>query len=94
MPELLRLKGKALLSTPGSSVADAETCLRRSLALSQTQGALGWELRAAIDLAALQADEGRPEEARALLQPVLDRFEQSDNSSDLKAANQLMEALG
>ena len=94
MPELLRLKGKVLLSTPGSSVADAETCLRRSLALSQTQGALGWELRAAIDLAALQADEGRPEEARALLQPVLDRFEQSDNSSDLKAANQLMEALG
>jgi len=93
MPELLRLKGKALLSASRSGVTDAETYFRRSLDLSHSQGALGWQLRAAIDLAALQADEGRPEDARRLLRPVLDQFEQGDDSADLKSGKQLLETL-
>jgi predicted ATPase len=74
-------------------VDEAQTYLRRSLELSRRQGAAGWELRAAIDLAALWADEGRTEEARGLLQPVLARFLESDDSADLKVARRLLASL-
>lgn len=39
MPELLRLKGSLLLSTPRPDVAEAELCFERSLELSRYQGA-------------------------------------------------------
>ena len=93
MPELLRLKGKALLSAPGAHVDEAQTYFRRSLEVGRRQGAAGWELRAAIDLAALWTDEGRTEEARGLLQPMLARFLESDDSADLKVARRLLATL-
>jgi len=93
LPELLRLKGKALVSAPGARVDEAQDYLRRSLELSRQQGATGWELRAAVDLTALWADEGRTEEAQALLHPVLDRFPESDDTADLKVARRLLASL-
>ena len=62
MPELLRVKGGLLLSMPQPSVDDAEMCFMQSLELSRRQGARAWELRTAIDLAALLADQGRSDE--------------------------------
>ena len=44
----------------------------QSLDLSRRQGARAWELRTAIDLAALLAAQRRRERARAILQPVFD----------------------
>jgi predicted ATPase len=93
MPELLRLKGKALLSAPKPD-GDAETYYQRSLALSRRQGAMSWELRTSIDLAALKADQGRPEDARALLKPIFSRFLEGSDTADLKAARDLLATLG
>ena len=94
MPELLRVKGSLLRSMPQPSVDDAEKCFMQSLELSRRQGARAWELRTAIDLAALLADQGRPERARALLQPVFEQFVEGSDTADLKAAERLLATLG
>jgi hypothetical protein len=94
MPELLRLKGSLLLSMPDPSVDDAEMVFVRSLELSRRQGARAWELRTAIDLAALLAARGQSERARALLQPVFGQFVEGSETADLKAAERLLATLG
>ena len=93
MPEALRVRGRALLLLPKSSVDDAETWFARSLELSCRQGARAWELRTAIDLAALLADRGRPDYACRLLQPIFERFVEGLETGDLKAANRLLVEL-
>lgn len=94
LPELLRLKGVLLLSMPEPSRSDAETYFERSLELSRRQGARAWELRTAINLAELWADEGRSQSARTLLEPVFSRFIEGLHTADLKAAERLLAALG
>lgn len=93
-PELLRVKGGLLLSMPEPSGDEAETCFTQSLELSRHQGARAWELRTAVDLAALWADQGRTESARALLRPVFETFEEGSDTADLKAAERLLATLG
>jgi predicted ATPase/DNA-binding winged helix-turn-helix (wHTH) protein len=93
-PELLRVKGGLLLSMPEPSGNEAETCFTQSLQLSRRQGARAWELRTAVDLAALWADQGRTESARALLRPVFETFEEGSDTADLKAAERLLATLG
>jgi predicted ATPase/DNA-binding winged helix-turn-helix (wHTH) protein len=94
MPEALRVRGCALLFMPKSRVDDAETWFVRSLELSRRQGARAWELRAAIDLAALFAGQGRPDNARRLLQPLFEQFVEGLETTDLKAASRLLAQLG
>jgi hypothetical protein len=74
MPELLRVKAGLLLSMPQPSVEGAEMYLMQSLELSRRQDARAWELRAGVALAALWAAQGRPERAKALLQPIFEQF--------------------
>jgi predicted ATPase/DNA-binding winged helix-turn-helix (wHTH) protein len=93
MPEALRVRGCALLLMPKSRVSDAETWFMRSLELSRRQGARAWELRTGIDLAALLADQGRPDNASRLLQPMVERFVEGLETADLKAANRLLTSL-
>jgi predicted ATPase len=66
----------------------------QSLELSRRQGARAWELRTAVDLAALWADQGLAESARALLRPVFETFEEGSNTADLEAAEHLLTTLG
>ena len=94
MPELLRVKGGLLRSMQQPSIDGAEAHLSKSLDLSRNQGALGWELRAAIDLAALLAEQGKPENGRAVLQPVFERFAEGVDTADLTAARSLLSTLG
>jgi hypothetical protein len=91
MPEALRVKGCVLLLMPESGVDDAEACFMQSFELSRRQGARAWELRTAIDLAALLADQGRPDNARALLRPIFE--ERGLDTADLKAAKSLLADL-
>jgi predicted ATPase len=93
MPELLRMKGALLLSTPNPSGDAAEACFTQSLELSRRQGALAWELRTAVDLAALLASRGQADSARTLLQPVLERFMDSQKTTDVTAAERLLATL-
>jgi predicted ATPase len=92
--ELLRIKGELLLleGAPGAAAA-AEDLFRRALDWARRQGALFWELRAATSLAHLWRDQGRPADAVALLQPVYDRFTEGFDTTDLKAARALLDAL-
>jgi predicted ATPase/DNA-binding winged helix-turn-helix (wHTH) protein len=94
MPELLRVKGGLLLSMPRPGVEDAEKCFMRSLELSRRQGARAWELRTAVDLATLLADQGRRENGRALLRPVFEQFMEGWDTADLKAAERVLSNLG
>jgi predicted ATPase len=94
MPELLRVKGCLLLSMPQPRGVDAEACFMQSLELSRRQGARAWELRTAIDLAALLAGRGQSGRARALLQPVVEQFTEGLDTADLKAAERLLVSLG
>jgi predicted ATPase len=92
--ELLRIKGDLLLlqGAPGAAAA-AEDHFRQALDWARRQGALSWELRAATSLAGLRRDQGRPAEAMALLQPVYGRFTEGFDTTDLKAAKALLDAL-
>jgi hypothetical protein len=92
MPELLRVKGGLFLSM-GRASGDSEICFVRSLELSRRQGARAWELRTAIDLAALWAMHGRSADARALLRPVFEQFGEGWDTADLKAAERLLATL-
>jgi predicted ATPase len=94
MPELLRVKGNALLSLPKSASGEAERCFRNSLEWSHRQGALAWELRTAVDLAKLPAKRKRNGDARSLLQSVVERFEQGSETADLRIARELLRFSG
>jgi predicted ATPase/DNA-binding winged helix-turn-helix (wHTH) protein len=94
MPELLRVKGNLLLATPRPMDSDAKMCFTQSLEWSQRQAALAWELRTAVDLAALLAAQGQLENARALLLPVFMQFMEGSETADLKAAERLLATLG
>jgi predicted ATPase/DNA-binding winged helix-turn-helix (wHTH) protein len=93
MPELLRVKGCLLASTPRPSVDDAEMHFMQSLELSRRQGARAWELRTAIDLASLLAGQGQPDIARGLLAPLFEQFVEGSDTADLKVAERLLATL-
>lgn len=94
LPELLRVKGGLLLSTSSANADEAERTFVRSIELSRRQGARSWELRTAIDLAGLLADQGRREGSRALLRPVFEQFAEGLDTADLKAAERRLATLG
>jgi predicted ATPase/DNA-binding winged helix-turn-helix (wHTH) protein len=90
MPELLRLKAKLLLGLNPPQTEEAEACLAESLATSRRQGARAWELRTTIDLAKGAAAQGRPDDARAWLQTVVDQFAEGSTTADLRISRSLL----
>jgi tetratricopeptide (TPR) repeat protein len=93
MPELLRLKAGLLQSIVQPRLDGAETCLMQSLELSRRQGARGWELRSAIDLATLWAHQEQHDRGRILLRPVFEQFTEGFETDDLQAAERLLKTL-
>jgi hypothetical protein len=92
LPELLRLQGNLLANSPASA-DQAAMLFNQSLELSRQQGARVWELRTATDMAKLLAAEGRREDARLLLEPVVKEFDGGLKTADLRAAEQLLMML-
>lgn len=91
--ELLRAKGKlSAESAKCGSDAAAERWFLDAIAEASGQGALLWELRAAVSLAELKIREGRPGEAREHLAPIYDRFTNGLERADLAAARTILEA--
>jgi predicted ATPase len=94
MAELMRAKGQLLLlqGAPCAAAA-AEDHFRQALDWARRQGALSWELRAAMSLARLLRDQRHSADARALLKPVFEGFTEGSDTADLKAARALLDAL-
>jgi predicted ATPase/DNA-binding winged helix-turn-helix (wHTH) protein len=91
--ELLRVKGELLLLQDAQATAAAEDLFRQALDWARRHGALSWELRAAMSLARLLQDQGRPASAQPVLQSVYDRFTEGFDAVDLKAARTLLDGL-
>ena len=91
LPELLRLRGEAL-ARAGS--ADAEKTLRAALEAAQRQHAAAWELRAAISLCRLQRTNGGVNDGGDLLAATYARFREGFDTADLRAAAELLHAIG
>ncbi len=90
--ELHRLRGEALLAGAGTP-SDAEAAIEKAIAVARRQNAKSWELRAAMSLARLRRQQGRPQEAVALLAPIYAWFSEGLDTADLKEAKALLAEL-
>ena len=90
--ELYRLRGEALLAGAGT-VSEAETAIEKGIEVARRQNAKSWELRGAMSLARLRQQQGRPQEAVALLAPILGWFTEGFDTADLRAARTLLAEL-
>jgi predicted ATPase len=90
---ILRMTGEIALMSPGPDPAKAEAYFERALAVARAQKAKSWELRAAMSMARLWRDQGKPQEAHDLLAPVYGWFTEGFDTSDLKEAKVLLAKL-
>jgi predicted ATPase/DNA-binding winged helix-turn-helix (wHTH) protein len=93
-PEVLRVKGERLLKERGLAAAtEAEAQFERALLTARSQGALAWELRAAMSLTRLWREQQRVGPAYELLSGIYERFTEGFATADLIAAKALLESL-
>ena len=90
--ELHRLRGEALLTGAGRA-SEAETAMQQGIDVARRQNAKSWELRGATSLARLRRQQGRREEAIALLAPIYTWFTEGFDTADLKEARTLLDKL-
>ena len=91
--EVNRIAGEIALLSPESDAAKAETYFEHALAVARQQQAKSWELRAAMSLARLWRDQGKPQQARELLAPVYAWFTEEFDTRDLKEAKALLDEM-
>ena len=82
------------MKSPAPDTEKAEKYFERALCVARQQQAKSWELRAAMSLARLWRDQGKPQQARELLAPVYGWFNEGFDTCDLKEAKALLEELG
>ena len=88
--ELNRHKGRLLLRQGHAEAAEKH--YRKALSIAEQDAKLR-ELRAAMSLARLRRDQGRPAEARDLLAPIYGWFTEGFDTPDLKEAKALLDEL-
>jgi predicted ATPase len=91
--ELHRQRAQVLLALNPSKVGEAESHLKRSIEVARGQRAKSLELRAATTLAELWQAQERPDEARALLEPIYGWFQEGAGTADLRRARDALGAL-
>jgi predicted ATPase len=91
--ECYRLKGELLIQQSSDNQAEAENCFHDALAIARSQQAKSLELRTATSLARLWQQQGKRQEAHALLAPVYGWFTEGFDTADLKDAKALLEQL-
>ena len=91
--EVHRIAGEIALKSSKPDTAKAEAYFERALAVARKQQAKSWELRAAMSMARLWRDQGKRDEARALLAPVYGWFTEGFDTLDLKEAKALLDEL-
>jgi class 3 adenylate cyclase/tetratricopeptide (TPR) repeat protein len=90
--ELHRLRGEALFAGAGT-LSEAEAAIEKGIDVARRQNAKSWELRCATSLARLRRQQGRPQEAVALLAPILGWFTEGFDTADLQEAKALLDKL-
>jgi predicted ATPase/class 3 adenylate cyclase len=91
--EVHRIAGEIALTSPERDTAKAEMHFERALVIARQQEAKSWELRAAMSMARLWRDQGKPQQARELLAPVYGWFTEGFDTLDLKQAKALLDEL-
>ena len=91
--EVHRLKGELLMAQEASNAAQAEQSFRTALEISRKQNAKSLELRATTSLARLLGQQGRRDEARAMLTEIYGWFSEGFDTADLKDAKALLKQL-
>ena len=91
--DIHRIAGEIALKSPEPDAVKAEAYFERALAVARQQQAKSWELRAAMSMAWLWRDQGKPQQARELLAPVYGWFTEGFDTLDLKEAKALLNAL-
>ena len=91
--DIHRIAGEIALKSPEPDAVKAEAYFERALAVARQQQAKSWELRAAMSMARLWRDQGKPQQARELLAPVYGWFTEGFDTLDLKEAKALLNAL-
>jgi predicted ATPase len=81
-----------LLAGAGT-VSEAETAIEQGIAVARRQNAKSWELRSTTSLARLRRQQGRQQEAVALLAQILAWFTEGFDTADLKTAKALLDEL-
>ena len=94
LTEAYRLQGELLLCQTVLDATQAEAWLQQALAIARRQQAKSWELRTAMSLSRLWQQQGKQDEARALLAPIYGWFTEGFDTADLQEARALLEALG
>jgi predicted ATPase len=90
LPEVYRIRGDLLA---GSKKGDPEADYLKALELARLQGTRLFELRSAMSLARLWADQRKRAEARDLLVPIYEWFTEGFSTPDLKSAREQLERL-
>ena len=90
---LHQVRAGLLLHVDPSGTQAAEMSLRHAIAVAQGQGAKGFELQAATDLARLWGEQSKRTEARNLLAPIYEQFTEGFAEPLLRDAKALLEAL-
>ena len=90
---LHRVRAGLLLHVDPSGTQAAEVSLRHAIAVAQGQGAKGFELQAATDLARLWSEQRKRTEARNLLAPIYEQFTEGFAEPVLREAKALLDAL-
>jgi predicted ATPase/class 3 adenylate cyclase len=89
--EIQRSKGELLARF--ADARQAESCLQRSLDTARRQGARLWELRTACSLGRLWREQGRHDDAGALVRPIHGWFSEGFDAPDLEEARALLDGL-
>jgi predicted ATPase len=91
--EVNRIAGEIALLSSEPDAAKAEAHFARALTVARAQQARSWELRAAMSMARLWRDQGKPQQSRELLAQVSGWFTEGFNTPDLKEAKALLDEL-
>ncbi|WP_426614433.1 ATP-binding protein [Bradyrhizobium sp. McL0616] len=93
MPDMLRTRAEALMHKSNPDFSQAELSLVQALDVAHHQGALGYELRAAIALARLWQRGGRRQQAQDMLASVYQQFTEGFHTGRLVTARSLLAEL-
>jgi class 3 adenylate cyclase/predicted ATPase len=91
--EIYRLAGEIAVKSAAPDLAKSEEYFERALAIARAQQAKSWELRSAISLARLWRGQGKRQQARDRLGPVLEWFTEGSDTLDLRDAKALLDLL-